>query len=549
MAKTRYENWTTRIYNFASDVTNLWRQPTRQHNLELNKYLPYFGDKDNFPLIWHKAISESPSATACVSTIQDFLEGVDFSDPELSKREVNSKGETFYQIHQRTCKDFAEFEGFYWRFMFDATGKITQWEVLPFENCRLGKPDSSGYISKIVYNPYFGTDDFQTLKDQDTTWYDCFNPKYVRDQYARDGEKYKGQVLFIGTTTALSRFYPLPEAYSAFSWMEAETGIANYYSGKIKNGFLQSFMLLMRGNPNEPSKNPEYTSLPEQERMTRGQEFDEVISKNFMGEGDSNLMVQWVENPDEKPEILSFPNAASSDMFINTDIQATKKITTAFKVMSILANIHEGASLGGDGNTVRVAVKIQQQRIKKKQRVLTDAYEMVWKNFSTLYTQPIDISPYNPYPELEVLDDKIWNAMTKDERRDWIEKNTEIELFDDAVEPEAIEPTQARVTNKIPTAFPDKVRANVKKSLDYQEKMGHKCGGRAGRQVAESIMNNENMGMRQLKRIYSYLKKNESMANSGLSDGCKSIEYQAWGGKEMFDFLEGELKRLDAWLN
>lgn len=548
MAKARYENWTTRIYNFAGKVTNLWRQTTKRHNLKENKYLPYFGDQDNFPLRWHKAISESPSATACVSTIQDFLEGVDFSDPELSKKVVNSKGETFYQIHQKTCKDFGEFEGFWWRFMFDGTGKTTHWEVLPFENCRLGPPDDNGYISKILYNPYFGTDDYTTIKDNETTWFHCYNPLYVREQLLVDGDKYKGQVLFIGTTTALSRFYPLPEAHSAFDWMETEAGIGRYHKGKIKNGFLQSFMLLMRGNPNEPSKNPEYTSLPEQERKTRGQEFDEVISTNFMGEGDSNLMVQWVENPDEKPEILAFPNAASSDMFINTAAEATKKITTAFKVMSILANIHEGASLGGDGNTVRVAVKIQQQRAKKKQRVLTDAYELVWKNFSTPYTQPIDIAPYNPYPELEVLDEKIWNALSEDEQRDWIEKNTEIELFDDAEE-EILAPTQARVTNKIPTAFPDKVRANVKKSLEYQEKMGLKCGGRAGRQVAEQIMNNENMGMRQLKRIYSYLKKNESMSNSGLSEGCKSIEYQAWGGKEMFDFLEGELKRLDAWLN
>lgn len=548
MAKTRYENWTTRIYNFATAATNLWRQTTRQHNLEHNKYLPYFDGQDNFPLKWHKAISASPSATACVSTIQDFLEGVDFSDPDLSKKIVNSKGETFYQIHQKTCKDYGEFEGFYWRFMYDATGKITEWEVLPFENCRLGKPDSKGFISKILYNPYFGTSDYQLGKD--TVEYDTFAPNNVKAQLLEQREKYKGQVLFVGTTNALSRFYPLPEAYSAFDWIETEAAIANYHRGKIKNGFLQSFLLLMPGNPNEPSKNPEYTSTPEQERKTRGQEFDEVISSNFMGEGDSNLMVQWYENKDEKPEVLPFPNAASSDMFINTDIQATKKITTAFKVMSVLANIHEGASLGGDANQIRVAVKMQQQRVKKKQRVLTDSYEMVWKKFSTPYNNPIDISPYNPYPELEVLDDKIWNAMSKDEQRDWIEKNTEIELFDDV--PATVESPStpvAKYENAVPVSFPDQIRANVKKSLEYQDKMGIPCGGKAGRQVSEDIMNNVNMGQRQLKRIYSYLKKNEKFSNSAYSEGCGAIQYQAWGGKEMFDFLEVKLKELDQWLN
>jgi len=532
--------WTTKIFN-------IWRQPTRQHNLEQGKYLPYFGGHDNFPLKWHKAISESPSATACVSTIQDFLEGFDFSDPELGRKIVNSKGETFFQIHQKTCKDFGEFEGFFWHFMYDATGKITEWQVFPFENCRLGKPDDKGYIAKILYNPYFGTDDFQLSKD--TCYYDSYSPTGVREQINTQKEKFRGQVLFVGTTNALSRFYPMPEAHSAIKWMKIEAGVSDYHEDNINNGFLQPFMLIMKGNPNEPSKNPEYTSLPEDKRMTRGQEFDEVVSSNFMGaKRVGNMWVQWVENENEEPKTMAFPSNNSGDLFLAVDQQATKKITIAFKVPAVLANIHEGVSLGGDGNQIRVAVKLMQQRTIKKQRILTDAYQKIFKNFSTPYLQEITIAPYNPYPELEVLDEKIWNAMTTDERRDWIEKNTEIELFDDDLqEPSA--PTEARVSNSVPVPFPDKVRANAKKSLEYQDKMGLKCSGRGGRDVAQKIVDNENMGLRQLKRIHSYLKKNEKFSNSAYSEGCGAIDYQAWGGKEMFDFLEVKLKDIDRWLN
>jgi hypothetical protein len=543
-------HWSTKIFNF-SGIQNLWRQPTKRHNLQENKYLPYFDGYDNFPLKWHDAISKSPSATACVSTIQDFLEGEDFSDPELGKRVVNSKGETFFQIHQKTAKDFGEFEGFWWHFMFDATGKITEWELLPFENCRLGAPDGKGYISKIWYNPYFGTADYTTA-NKDSILYDCWNPDAVKIQYAAQKESYRGQVLFVGTTTALSRFYPMPEAHSAIEWIETEYAISKYYKGKIKNGFLQSMMLIMRGNPNEPSKNPEYSSIPEQERKTRGQEFDEVISRDFMGEGDSNLMVQWVDSLDEKPEVVAFPNSASGDIFLNTDIQATKKITTAFKVVSILANIHEGASLGGDGNTMRVAVKLQQQRAKKKQRVMTDAYQMVWKNHSKPYVQDIVITPYNPYPELELVDQKIWDAMTTDERRDWVEKNTDIELFDDelAGTPPAQTPqVEQGFTNSVVISFPDKVINNVKKALAYQDKMQIRCGGRGGRQLSESILTNHDMPLKSLKRIHGYLKKYSQFESSSYSDGCGAIQYQAWGGKEMFDFLDVELKRYDKWLN
>lgn len=79
--------------------------------------------------------------------------------------------------------------------------------------------------------------------------------------------------------------------------------------------------------------------------------------------------------------------------------------------------------------------------------------------------------------------------------------------------------------------------------------MGLKCSTGGGRQVSQGIIENSNMGIRQLKRIHSYLKKRPQFANSPYNEGCEAISYQAWGGKEMFDFLDVKLKELDAWLN
>lgn len=543
-------NWLKTVF------VNLWRQPTRPQNLTFDKYLPYFGGNgyaDDFPLQWHKAISESPSATACVSTIQDFLEGFGFSDTALEKKVVNSRGETLFQIHQKTSKDFGEFQGFWWHFMFDATGKITEWRVLPFESMRLGKPDSKGYIGKVVYNPYFGTKDFTTLKDDETCWYHVWNPAAVKQQILLEGAVYKGQVLFVGTTDAMSRFYPLPEAHSGIKWMVTEANVAKYHESHVKNGYLKNFMLIMKGDPSQPSNNPDYQSVPEGKRITVGQEFDEQVGENFMGpENQANMWVQWVANGEEKPEIVEFPSNGTGEQLLNTDATATKKITVAFKVPSILANINEGVSLGGDGNMIRVAVKLMQQRVIKKQRLLTDTYSAVLKNFSSPYTQDITIVPYNPYPELEVIDQKIWDSMTEPERRQWIQDNTEIELFDDDVLAEpgvSAQPTQAKLLNAVPVPFPENIRNSIQKALDYQIKMGLKCGGSRGRQLSMDIVNNSNLGIRALKRLHNYLKKNEQYSNSAFTDGCSAIQYAAWGGKEMKDFLEGELKRLDAWLN
>lgn len=530
--------------SFFTKVYNLWRQPTRRTNLTNEKYIPYFDGQDNFPLVWHQAISESPSATSCVSTIQDFLEGAGFDPTELENLQVNSKGETLFQIHQKVAKDFGEYEGFYYLLRYNALGQVTEWEVLPFENCRLGRPDDKGYISKIHYNPFFGTADYKTNKD--TVCYDVFNPKEVGAQIKRDGDKFKGQVYFYGTTNALSRFYPMPEAHSAMKWMKVEAGVADYHEDNINNGFLQPFMLLMKGDPNAPVNNPDATSS--ERPQTQAELFDEIVSENFMGaKRVGNMFVHWVTNPEEAPTVLAFPSNNSGDQFITLDTQATKKITVAWKVPSILANINEGVSLGGDGNMVRVAVKLMQQRVKPQQRIMTDSYEKILKLLKTPYSQTISITPYNPYPELEILDDKIWNEMTPEERRDWIDANTDIVLIDVPTQNPA-SPAVTRPTNALPVGFPEKVRSSVKKTLAHHDKMGMTCISRGGRLIAEAIVSNNNMGVRQLKRIHSYLKKRDQLKNSTY-DGCEAMQYHSWGGKDMETFLETKLKEVDQWLN
>lgn len=530
--------------SFFTKVYNLWRQPTRRTNLTTEKYVPYYDGFDNFPLVWHKAISESPSGTSCVSTIQDFLEGEGFDPTELEQIIVNSKGETLFQIHQKTSKDFGEYEGFYYLLRYNRLGQITEWEVLPFENCRLGRPDDKGYISKIHYNPFFGTADYKQNKD--TVCYDVFNPSAVKAQIEREGDNFKGQVYFYGTTNALSRFYPMPEAHSAIKWMKVEAGVADYHEDNINNGFLQPFMLLMKGDPNAPVNNPDADST--ERPQTQAELFDEIVSENFMGaKRVGNMFVHWVTQPEEKPETLAFPSNNSGDQFITLDTQATKKITVAFKVPAILANINEGVSLGGDGNMIRVAVKLMQQRVKPQQRVMTDSYEKILKLMKTPYMQGVSIVPYNPYPELEVLDDKIWNEMTKEERRDWIDAKTDIVLTDVPVQNPA-SPAVPRVSNAIPAGFPDKIRSSVKKALAYHDKMGLTCVSRGARMVSEAIVENNSMGMRQLKRIHNYLKKRDQFKNSTF-EGCDALQYHSWGGKDMELFLENKLKEVDQWLN
>lgn len=430
------------------------------------------------------------------------------------------------------------------------TGKIVEWRVLPFESCRLGKPDDAGWINCIYYNPFFGTGEYVSGRKKDTIKYYSYNPKGITEQITREKNKYTGQVLFVGTTTATSRFYPLPEATSADKWMKIESGVADYHEDNIVNGLLQPYILVMKGNPNDPSTNPEYSDRTP--AVTVAEEFNEVIGKNFMGaKRVGNMWVQWVNigAAEETPEVVPLPSNANSELFINIDNQATKNITVAFKVPAILANINEGVSLGGDGNMVRVAVKLMQQRVIKKQRTLTDAYQTVLRKFAQPYNEDITIVPYNPYPELEVIDQKIWDALSPEEKRKWINDNTEIELIEAEPVSAPNEPVpQSRMLNAIPVGFPESIRKTVQRAIDMEEKRAMKCSKAGGRSVAEMIVNNQSMSLRQVKRVYNYLKKRPELEN-GSFDNCDVVLYNQWGGKEMEKFLEAKLNEVDAWLN
>lgn len=524
----------------------LWRQKSAPYQETQENYLPYFAN-DAWPLEWHDIISKSPSATACVSTIADFLEGIGFTNPDLDSKTINTQGETWFQGHHKICKSYSEYEGFYIHFMFDGAGKITEWKELPFENCRLGKPDSNGIISKIYYNPFFGTKEYLGKAKKDTIIFNSFDLNAVKAQIVEQGPEFKGQVLFIGTTTPTSRFYPLHEAVSVIDWMKTEHGVAVYHKENIDNGLLQPYILIMRGNPNDPSTNPEYSST--EKPITVGQEFNDMMGREFMGKDRiGNVMVQWVNKDEEAPSVVPLPSNATGDMFLNLDNQSIKKITVGFKIPAILANINEGVSLGGDGNMVRVAVKLMQQRVIKKQRVLTDVYNMIGKNMAVPITEPFNIAPYNPYPELEVIDDKIWEALTTEERRKWINENTEIELIEEEAVANPDQPVQSMIRNAIPTGFPESIRNTVKKALDIDDKLGKGCGKKGPREMAEMIVNNSPMGLDKLKRIYSFLNKRQHLSDTGF-DNCDSIQYHQWGGKQMEVFLEEKLKLVKEWLN
>lgn len=508
---------------------------TAQVDLQ-GQFIPY-GPANHFPNEIAKLVENSPTATACISTVTDFLAGEGFNQGEdLENLKINPN-QTFYQYHCVQADNFAHFWGVATLVKYSKTGRITEFYDLPFGHCRLGRPDSKGIISKIHYNPYFGT---ELYKAQDTQIYDVFNPNQVVGQIALEGAKFKGQIYWAAVRRK-HPFYPIPDYYSAKHWMNIEKNAAVYYDENLENGFLQSAIIKMIGDPNDPSglKDGNDKDIP------KGKAFSDEMTKNFAGAGrNAKLLAMWGSNKEEWPEIVAFPSNANADMYRVQDEHATKKITIATKVPAILANISEGVSLGGDGNTIRAAVKLMQQRVKRPQSFLTDYYANLLLNLVKPISEPVTIVPYSPFPELETVDPQIWDIMTPEEQRKWANDHTEIE-FDGMDDVPETQPVQ-NITNLFFNSYPQAAKDNVQRAIDWQDKMDVRCLKPAGLKMSEDIINGKPLGQREIKRLANFLSKNLLHKDKPYDQNCESLMYDAWGGSDMMTWANEKLKELNG---
>lgn len=534
--------------------TGLQRQKARPSQIDTTDKHVINGNNDAFPLELAHLVENSPSASSCINTVSDFIEGDGFSDESLAEIKVNKQGDTFGDLHSAVSDSLAMHWGVFILVKYNANGDKVGLYHLPFENCRFGRPDDKGIISKIHVNPFYGTNEYSNRRGE-TEIYDVFNDdkQVIAAQMAEQGSKYKGQIFFWGKTTALSRFYPKPRYYSAKKWMGVDYRISEYHDENLRDGLLNPVVFKIKGDPNQPSTNPIYADVDEKDRPTKSAEFDEYISENFSGtDRVGNILVFW-GNEDELPEIIPFPTNANGDLFNTLQSTTIKQITIATNVPAILANISEGVSLGGDGNTIRAAVKLMQQRSKKWKNKLESIYKKLLNGFvySEVPTLDFTILDYNPYPETETIDKQIWDSLNQATKENWISKNTKIEIINTPTPTTQAPPAAApattnalKVMNVSFDSYPEGAVASAKRAIKWMNDTGVKCGGKPGKDISMAISERKPITYKTVKRINNFLKKNSIHMNKPFSEGCEPVLFHSWGGKDMMMWCESKVNEI-----
>lgn len=95
--------------------------------------------------------------------------------------------------------------------------------------------------------------------------------------------------------------------------------------------------------------------------------------------------------------------------------------------------------------------------------------------------------------------------------------------------------------------YPDGVKNNAKRALDWAEKNGWgSCGTPVGKQRANQLAKGEPISVDTIKRMYSFLSRHEGDLESSTAygDGCGKLMYDAWGGKAGLGWSRNKLRTL-----
>jgi hypothetical protein len=374
-------------------------------------------------------INRSITGSACIRTFSQYLYGNGFMSESLASAKVNSTL-TFDGLLRSITSPFTKFSGFAFNVKYNAEFKIRLIYPMPFESLRLGIPDEEGNISHLVYNPYFGTAEYDKKYNQ---VFDTFNPdpRIVQDQVLRDGKGYKGQIFWFGLESEYNRFYPLPYWYSdnhgkggGKDAMENEYLLSRLLNKELDHGFLQNVLMKVVGDPDEPIKISADSASREVYR-TAGELLSEQINSKFAGVDGDNMMILWSAMKEQFPEIQAFPSNFNYEKLKDVADKIKQDIASSLQIPLILAGIQTSGSLSKDD--IESAVQLMYSNVRFYQSILEDTFRTIltyWHDM-TLAGESTDIQNYNPFPESKSVDPIIWAEMSKTDRANWINENTE----------------------------------------------------------------------------------------------------------------------------
>lgn len=278
--------------------------------------------KDNlYPQRMAELLNRSGTAKACVKLYRKFVKGAGFNDEALNGKVVNVHGQTAKDLLKEAVQDYCTHGGFAIHVDYNLFLQPVNPTIVKFEYCRLGLPDETGHITKIVVSDDWPGEKNKTVKRRQRV--DIFNPNpdAVLAQIEKAGglAKYAGQILYVSEH---ANQYPLCSFDEVVADVETDSKISLFRENSVNRKFMADHYLEYPG---------EFSSEEERRAM-------ELKLGKFQGvEQSGSIMVIENKHAPEKPlKLQKFDVQNNDKLFEWTDQSAQTKIRKSYTQPAIL---------------------------------------------------------------------------------------------------------------------------------------------------------------------------------------------------------------------
>jgi hypothetical protein len=331
----------------------------------------YANDTDNaYPERVDRLINNSVTAKSAAAIMVQFLIGKGYGE-DLDKITVNkSSGLKLLDFAADAADDLVKQRGVFIHINWNALYKIIGFSVLPYEWCRVGKPDSTDYAGKIAV-----CKDWIRPKRSDIQLIDIYNPrkKVIDAQVEKAGgwEQYKGQVLFINMDSKL--IYPLSRIDSVANDCDSEAQAAVYKNRLLRKGFFGNTLVVTRPLG---AGNAEAGSKAAIDADNERENFQQAIKDSLGADNTGGVLCLEMDFAGEKLEdailIKQIESKIDDKLFEYTETSVRENILVAFNNLpSGLIKTSDASLFGNSAEAIREMKRTFWENTTKERIMLT----------------------------------------------------------------------------------------------------------------------------------------------------------------------------------
>lgn len=247
---------------------------------------------------------------------------------------------------EKVAKDYVTFGGFCFQVILNENGKTVSVFHTDFSKIRVGEVNEYG-----VNLSFFISNDWRRTTGKHA-------PVAIKAYGSEEMAKGQPYLFYYKDYEPSLDYYPVPQYYSALSYIEADGLLGKFYRNSINNGFVPSTIITMPGNPSEDQK----------------AQFQHDIEGSYAGtNGANSIVVLWGESQEVKPVVTSYSASANADLYNNVDEIIFQKIISAHRLTSpTLAGLSGSGNLSGNASEIISAYVLYNKTVihKLRRRIL-----------------------------------------------------------------------------------------------------------------------------------------------------------------------------------